>query len=125
MILVSYQPEPEFRLRARIPVLNPVPVVPYAWSNGLEAKELDMSDGPRFCKRCNYEAEDGHGYVLDTHFWSEHDKEENESISCKICDEMFPALPELMRHKKKYHIEKVNFCWNFSTDSCIHMGMGS
>ena len=70
----------------------------------------------RYCRKCEYQAEDG--YDLDGHFWSEHN--EDESFSCKFCDESFPSLNDLRMHKKSNHIEKVNFCSNFATSSCIY-----
>ena len=60
------------------------------------------------------------GYDLDGHFWSEHDDEESPSLICKYCDESFPVMKELMRHKKLKHIEKVDFCCFFQL---IHANM--
>ena len=88
----------------------------HEWQKDQQSEELDMSVGPRFCRKCDYEAEDG--YDLDGHFWSEHDDEESPSLICKYCDESFPVMKELMRHKKLKHIEKVDFCWFLSTNSC-------
>ena len=31
---------------------------------------------------------------------------------------MMRVLKELKRHRKLNHIEKVDFCWDFSTNSC-------
>ena len=89
----------------------------HSWSKYPEDEELDMSAGPRYCRKCEYQAEDG--YDLDGHFWSEHDDDENDSKSCNFCDESFPTLNDLMMHKKEKHIEKVSFCWNFSTNTCV------
>ena len=86
----------------------------HAWQIDQDSDELDMSAGPRFCRKCDYQAEDG--YDLDGHFWSEHDDEENTSLSCKFCDENFEDLNDLMKHKKSQHIEKVSLCRNFSTN---------
>ena len=33
--------------------------------------DLDLSFGPRYCKICGHESEDG--YQLDAHIWSEHE----------------------------------------------------
>ena len=77
-----------------------------------------MSAGPRFCRKCDYQAEDG--YDLDGHFWSEHDEEESAPLTCKFCDESFKTLNDLMKHKKLKHIENVSFCRYFSTNSCIY-----
>ena len=85
----------------------------HAWKN---SEDLDLSVGPRYCNKCEYKAEDG--YDLDGHYWSEHDKDE--CFPCKFCDEEFPFLNELMMHKKLKHIEKVSFCSNFATSSCIY-----
>ena len=90
----------------------------HAWQINLDSDELDMSAGPRFCRKCDYQAEDG--YDLDGHFWSEHDEEESAQFSCKFCGEYFETLNDLMKHKKLKHIEKVSFCRNFSTNSCMY-----
>ena len=83
-----------------------------------ETEELDLSFGPRYCKKCGYEAEDG--YQLDGHFWIEHDEEEENMtlLQCQHCDETFSIMKDLMIHKKKEHMEIVNICWNFSNDAC-------
>ena len=78
--------------------------------------ELDMSFGPRYCKKCGFEAEDG--YQLDGHVWSEHEDTESNSLQCQHCDENFSTLKDLMIHKKGKHVEKVSICWNFSNDTC-------
>ena len=70
----------------------------HAWKSDQNGEELDLSIGPRFCRKCHYQAEDG--YVLDAHFWSEHDDDGSEFLRCKICDESFPSLNDLMIHKK-------------------------
>ena len=90
----------------------------HGWQINLEGDELEMSAGPRFCKKCDYQAEDG--YDLDGHFWSEHDDEESAAFNCKFCEESFTSLNNLMLHKKLRHIEKVSFCRNFSTNSCVY-----
>ena len=64
-----------------------------------ENEELDLSFGPRFCKKCDFEAEDG--YQLDGHFWTEHDDEEEELLQCQHCDKTFSIMNDLMVHKKK------------------------
>ena len=64
-----------------------------------EADELDMSFGPRYCKKCGFEAEDG--YQLDGHLWSEHEDNEIISIQCQHCDQNFSTMKDLMIHKKK------------------------
>ena len=80
------------------------------------SEELDLTVGPRFCNKCDYQAQIG--YELDGHFWSEND--EDDSVSCKLCDESFPFLSDLMMHKKEKHIQKVSFCRNFASRSCIY-----
>ena len=82
------------------------------------AEELDLSFGPRYCKICNFEAEDG--YQLDGHFWAEHDEDEESTklLECHRCAESFSFLKDLMIHKKKKHTEIVDICWNFSNDAC-------
>ena len=91
----------------------------HVWPKGNEeAEDLELSLGPRFCRKCDYQAEDG--YDLDAHFWGEHDDAENETIYCKFCDEIFVSLHDLMKHKKTNHREKVSLCDNFSNGSCIY-----
>ena len=88
---------------------------PHARAN---SEALDLSVGPRFCSKCDYRAEDG--YDLDGNFWSEHDDDESIFFQCKICDESFSFLNDLMMHKKNKHIEKVSFCRNFATNACVY-----
>ena len=90
----------------------------HAWKNDQNSEALDLSVGPRFCSKCDYRAEDG--YDLDGHFWSEHDDDEIIFFQCKICDESFSFLNDLMMHKKEKHIEKVSFCRNFATNACVY-----
>ena len=40
------------------------------------------------------------------------------SYACKICEEKFETRNGMMMHRKKYHLEKVNTCWNFESGSC-------
>ena len=40
------------------------------------------------------------------------------TYACKICEEKFETRNGMMMHRKKYHLEKVNTCWNFESDSC-------
>ena len=89
----------------------------HAWQKDYNSEELDLDVGPRYCCKCDYKAEDG--YDLDSHFWSEHD-DESLSLSCNLCDESFPVIKDLMMHKKSKHIEKVSFCWNYESGSCIY-----
>ena len=60
-----------------------------------------MSQGIRYCSKCDYEAEDG--YDMDGHKWGEHDDEDLESLRCKYCDSTFLTLRDLMYHKKEKH----------------------
>ena len=81
-------------------------------------EDLDLSFGPRFCDKCDHEAEDG--YQLDAHHWSEHD-EENKGLylfHCQHCDERFKILKDLMIHKKMKHVENVDICWHFLNGVC-------
>ena len=53
---------------------------------------FDTSEGPRYCNKCVYEAEDG--YDLDAHTWLGHDDDVQEDllenfkhiIGCNICE---------------------------------------
>ena len=81
-----------------------------------EAEDLDLSFGPRYCKKCDHEAEDG--YQLDAHLWSEHEEDEEGAIFCKFCNEKFANIPNMMIHKKIKHKEKINYCQNFNSNGC-------
>ena len=83
-----------------------------------DSEDLDLSFGPRFCKKCDHEAKDG--YQLDAHHWSEHDEENEDNFvfHCQQCDERFKTLKDLMIHKKIKHVENVDFCWHFSSGFC-------
>ena len=54
----------------------------------IEAENLSV--GPRVCKKCDYQTEDG--YVLDSHFWSEYDVDRSLFLILKACDASFPSL---------------------------------
>ena len=90
----------------------------HAWKNDQNSEALNLSVGPRFCSKSDFCAEDR--YDLDGHFWSDHDDDERIFFQCKIFDESFSVLNDLMMHKKKRLIEKVNFCRNFVTDACFY-----
>ena len=90
----------------------------HGWLQDQTYKELDMSAGPRFCDKCEYEAEDG--YVLYGHTCAEHDEEDTKLIVCQYCEENFPSFKYLMIHKKVEHVDKVSFCWYFSHGCCIY-----
>ena len=45
--------------------------------------------------------------------WFIHNEvKESTDYTCKLCDNTFPNLPELMKHKKEYHIQTVQVCKN-------------
>ena len=45
--------------------------------------------------------------------WFIHDEvTEFKEYTCKLCDNTFSNLPELMKHKKEYHIQTVQACKN-------------
>ena len=66
------------------------------------------------CHKCDYEAEDK--YELDAHTYTEHDAEQY--LICRFCEHCFNTKKELMIHRKKYHIERVNICRDFSKGVC-------
>ena len=78
--------------------------------------ELDLSFGPRFCKKCDFEAEDG--YQLDGHFYSEHDDSDVDLLPCQHCDNRFASMKDLMIHKKIEHVDNVSKCWHFMNGFC-------
>ena len=88
----------------------------HGWPISPSSDDLDYSAGPVDCKRCDYQAEDG--YDLDGHRWSEHDEDEDGNIICKICDEKFANVGNLMKHKKLKHREKVAICINYNANGC-------
>lgn len=73
----------------------------HGWPLNMKPEDLDMSNGVRFCSKCDYQAEDG--YDMDGHKWGEHEDEDLESLRCKLCDQKFPSLKDLMYHKKDTH----------------------
>ena len=82
-----------------------------------DSEELDLTFGPRYCKKCGHEAEDG--YQIDAHYWSEHDGGDDPNFFyCQQCDESCSTLKELMAHKKKNHAEIVDICWHFLNGAC-------
>ena len=88
-----------------------------------------MSEGPRYCNKCDYQAKDG--YDLDAHTWSEHTDDDEEieecslesnhpSFGCNICEEKFVSKRDLMNHKKKQHYDRVAICWRFASANCSY-----
>ena len=80
--------------------------------NELSSEDLDSSQGVRFCKRCDYEAEDR--YDLDGRIWTEHEEDEEGHLTCKFCGEKFASIANMMIHKKIKHREKIPTCHNFT-----------
>ena len=79
----------------------------------LESKVL-KTDGILLYHKCDYEAEDK--YELDAHTYTEHDAEQY--LICRFCEHCFNTKKELMIHRKKYHIERVDICRDFSRGVC-------
>ena len=90
---------------------------------------LDMSEGPRYCNKCDYQAKDGKN--LDAHTWSEHTDDDEEikecslesnhhSFGCNIYEEKFDTKRDLMNHKKKQHYDRVAMCWRFAFAYCSY-----
>ena len=48
--------------------------------------------------------------------YTEHDAEHY--LTCRFCENCFNTKKELMIHRKKYHIERVNICRDFSKGVC-------
>ena len=88
----------------------------HGWSHDQSQEDLDSSEGVRFCKRCDYEAQDR--YELDGHIWMEHEEDEEGHITCKFCRERFANVANLMVHKKIKHKEKIATCKNFIEGGC-------
>ena len=85
-------------------------------SHDKSSDDLDSSAGIRYCRRCEYEAEDK--YDLDGHIWTKHEEDEEGKINCKFCDEKFANIANLMKHKKVKHREKIAFCQNYNSGGC-------
>ena len=88
-----------------------------------------MSEGPRYCNKCDYQAKDG--YDLDAHTWSEHTDDDEEikecslesnhhSFGCNIYEEKFDTKRDLMNHKTKKHYDRVAMCWRFASAYCSY-----
>ena len=45
-------------------------------------------------------------------------QESKHTYTCSICKENFKSKSELMKHRKKEHLEKVKICWNFESSKC-------
>ena len=90
----------------------------HGWLNGhnQSGDDLDISEGARDCRRCDYLAEDK--YDLDGHIWMEHEEDEDGQILCKFCCEKFANIANLMKHKKIKHREKVSICKNYNDIGC-------
>ena len=88
----------------------------HGWSHDQSQEDLDSSEGVRYCKRCDYEAQDR--YELDGHIWTEHEEDEEGQIRCKFCGQKFANVANLMMHKKIKHREKIATCQNFIEGGC-------
>ena len=80
-----------------------------------QPEDLNMTEGPRYCYSCEYQAEDG--YDLYAHTWSEHEEKQTSpnEITCNLCEETFGHINDLMKHKKIHHYEKVAICRMFAS----------
>ena len=88
----------------------------HGWSHDQSQEDLDSSEGVRYCRRCDYEAQDR--YELDGHIWTEHEEDEEGHVTCKFCSEKFATIANMMMHKKIKHREKIAICQNFIADGC-------
>ena len=88
----------------------------HGWSHDQSQEDLDSSDGVRYFKRCDYEAQDR--YELDGHIWTEHEEDEDGPITCKLCGEIFASIANMMIHKKIKHRKKIYTCQNFIAGGC-------
>ena len=52
------------------------------------------------------------------HAWSEHDEDTESNCTCKVCDDIFAVVSELMYHKKGDHKENVRDCWQLAASNC-------
>ena len=68
------------------------------------------------CHKCDYVAEDI--IELDGHTYSDHAPEEY--LHCRFCENAFDSLRELMLHRKKHHLNRVNVCWDYSNGVCTY-----
>ena len=66
------------------------------------------------CHKCDFEAEDK--YDLDAHTYTEHSSDNY--LTCRYCEYCFDTKKELMIHRKKHHLDKVNMCRDFSKGMC-------
>ena len=73
----------------------------HGWPLDRDPDDLNMTNGTRFCSKCDYEAENG--YDMYGHKWGEHNDQDLESLRCNYCDLTFSSLRELMYHKKEKH----------------------
>ena len=80
----------------------------------LASEVFVQTDEIILCHKCDYQAEDN--IDLDGHTYSEHAVENN--LTCRYCENAFDTKKELMIHRKKYHIERVNVCREFSKGVC-------
>ena len=45
-------------------------------------------------------------------------EEQKFKYTCNTCKDNFESKNELMMHRKKEHVEKVQVCWNFVSSKC-------
>ena len=53
--------------------------------------------------------------------WFIHNKQEQKSITCKICEETFISISKFMKHKKSEHIENVKLCMKDKEGQCPYL----
>ena len=69
------------------------------------------------CHKCDFEAEDK--YELDAHTWELHDTEASEDIvTCWYCGDDFETKSDLMKHRKREHVDRVNICKKYAKGVC-------
>ena len=83
----------------------------------VEKKSVDVQTEMIRCDECEYPAEDlldlgEHLYVVHTL------EDQSNDIKCYFCDNRFKTKSEIMTHRKKEHVEKVDACRLFSEGKC-------
>ena len=60
-------------------------------------------------------------YFDNNDCWFSHEQKKINATSefkCNLCESKFNTVPELLKHRKAAHVEKVALCRNFTRDNC-------
>ena len=86
-------------------------------SSHIEKKSITVQTEIIRCEECEFPADNMHDLVY--HMYEFHPLQTQENgMACNFCSDKFKSNADLMMHKKRDHIERVQLCVNFDDGNC-------